>query len=164
VVCRQSQLTIQNEVFRPQSTERLNNFRKCGGKALTHFDCQKMFSCSRKTRQRNPSHFGSYIHSLPSGKVFTTRAFIGDTCHRGNLSFEALDRTGLPLLLSAHENMSPTLRNLQRLELSLNSHLDLRCSNEVSCPVECFEQCLVGRSKVTAITECCFVDSPGGVC
>jgi hypothetical protein len=97
-----------------------------------------------------------------SGKVFTTRAFIGDTGRRSNLSFEALDRTGLLLLLLAHENMSPTLRNLQRLEL-LNCHLDLRCSNEVSCPVERFEQGLVGRSKVTSITECCFVDSSGGI-
>src|SRR6516165_6298198 len=27
--------------------------------------CKKMFSLSRKTKQRNPSHFGSYIQCLP---------------------------------------------------------------------------------------------------
>src|SRR6266436_5912190 len=74
---------------------------------LPTFDCKKMFSWSRKTRQRNPSHFGSYIHSLPMGKLFTARAFIGDTGRHSNLSFEASDRTGSPLLLLAHKNMPP---------------------------------------------------------
>src|SRR6516162_3422484 len=41
---------------------------------LPVLDCKKMFSSSRKTRQRNPSHFGSYIHSLPMGKLFTATA------------------------------------------------------------------------------------------
>src|SRR6516165_4911207 len=43
---------------------------------LPVLDCKKTFSSSRKTRQRNPSHFGSYIH-LPMGKLFTARAFVG---------------------------------------------------------------------------------------
>src|SRR5258705_2988684 len=54
-------------------------------------DCKKMFSSSRKTRQRNPSHFGSYIHSLPMGKLFTARAFIGVIGGIRNLSIELLE-------------------------------------------------------------------------
>ena len=50
-----------------------------------------MFSSSRKTRQRNPSHFGSYIHSLPMGKLFTARAFIGVIGGLKNLSIELLE-------------------------------------------------------------------------
>src|SRR5215831_5666090 len=45
---------------------------------LPVLDCKEMVSSSRKTRQRNPSHFGSYIHSLPIGKLFTARAFAGE--------------------------------------------------------------------------------------
>src|SRR5215510_13318950 len=44
---------------------------------LPVLDCKKTLSSSRKTRQRNPSHFGSYIHSLPMGKPFTARVSIG---------------------------------------------------------------------------------------
>src|SRR5215469_11058453 len=60
---------------------------------LPVLDCKKMFSSSRKTRQRNPSHFGSYIHSLPMGKLFTARAFIGVIGGLRNLSIELLDVT-----------------------------------------------------------------------
>jgi hypothetical protein len=52
-----------------------------------------MFSRSRKTRQRNPSHFGSYIHSLPIGNPFTARAFIGVIGGLRNLSSELLEVT-----------------------------------------------------------------------
>ena len=47
---------------------------KAPARLLPVLDCKKMFSSSRKTRQRNPSHFGSYIHSLPMGKLFTATA------------------------------------------------------------------------------------------
>src|SRR5215831_20720593 len=67
------------------------------GKAPARFlpvlDCKKTFFSSRKTRQRNPSHFGSYIHSLPMGKLFTARAFIGVIGGLRNLSIELLDVT-----------------------------------------------------------------------
>src|SRR6266404_6409141 len=69
---------------------------------LPTFDCKKMFSWSRKTRQRNPSHFGSYIHSLPMGKLFTARAFIGVIGGLRNLSIELLKvttRNGILLYL-----------------------------------------------------------------
>src|SRR5512132_4499396 len=36
-----------------------------------------MLSLSRNTKQRNPSHFGSYCHSLPFGISSTERASIG---------------------------------------------------------------------------------------
>src|SRR6516165_2615065 len=60
---------------------------------LPTFDCKKMFSSFRKTRQRNPSHFGSYIHFLPTGKLFTARAFIGVIGGLRNLSIELLEVT-----------------------------------------------------------------------
>src|SRR6266481_3665448 len=60
---------------------------------LPVLDCKKMFSSSRKMRQRNPSHFGSYIHSLPMGKLFTARAFIGVIGGLRNLSIELLEVT-----------------------------------------------------------------------
>jgi hypothetical protein len=60
---------------------------------LPVLDCKKMFSSSRKMRQRNPSHFGSYIHSLPMGKLFTARAFIGVIGGIRNLSIELLEVT-----------------------------------------------------------------------
>ena len=41
------------------------------------FDCSSMMLTSRKARQRKPSHFGSYCHSLPSGISFTDNASIG---------------------------------------------------------------------------------------
>jgi hypothetical protein len=53
-------------------------------------------------RQRNPSHFGSYIHSLPMGKLFTARAFIGVIGGLRNLSIELLEvttRNGILLYL-----------------------------------------------------------------
>ena len=50
---------------------------RTGARLLPVLDCKKMYSSSRKMRQRNPSHLGSYIHSLPMGKLFTARAFIG---------------------------------------------------------------------------------------
>jgi hypothetical protein len=52
-----------------------------------------MFPSSRKRRQRNPSHFGSYIHSLLMGKLFTVRAFIGVIGGLRNLSSELLQVT-----------------------------------------------------------------------
>src|SRR6201984_1166471 len=60
---------------------------------LPVLDCKKMFSSSRKMRQRNPSHFGSYIHSLPMGKLFAARAFIGVIGGLKNLSSELLKVT-----------------------------------------------------------------------
>src|ERR1700757_2297621 len=69
---------------------------------LPVLDCKKMFSSSRKMRQRNPSHFGSYIHSLPMGKLFTTRAFVGAIGGLRNLSIELLEvatRNGILLYL-----------------------------------------------------------------
>src|SRR5690349_17379569 len=70
---------------------------------LPVLDCKKMFSSSRKMRQRNPSHFGSYIHSLPMGKLFTARAFIGVIGGLRNLSIELLEvttRNGILLYLA----------------------------------------------------------------
>src|SRR6266481_1547728 len=71
------------------------NAATISGKAevrLLHvLDCKKIFSSSRKMRQRNPSHFGSYIHSLPMGKLFTARAFIGVIGGIRNLSIELLE-------------------------------------------------------------------------
>src|SRR5438132_1886363 len=58
---------------------------------LPTFDCKKIFSWSRKTRQRNPSHFGPYIQSGPTGKLFTARAFIGVSGGIRNLSIELLE-------------------------------------------------------------------------
>ena len=58
---------------------------------LPVLDCKETFSSSRKMRQRNPSHFGSYIHSLPMGKLFTARAFIGVIGGLRNLSIELLE-------------------------------------------------------------------------
>src|ERR1700751_3528229 len=69
---------------------------------LPVLDCKKMFSSSRKTRRRNPSHFGSYIHSLPMGKLFTARAFIAVIGGLKNLSIELLEvptRNGIYFLL-----------------------------------------------------------------
>ena len=60
---------------------------------LPVLDCKEMVSSSRKTRQRNPSHFGSYIHSLPIGKLFTARAFVGVIGGLRNLSIELLEVT-----------------------------------------------------------------------
>src|SRR6516165_5561300 len=60
---------------------------------LTVVDCRKTFSSSRKTRQRNPSHFGSYIQSGPIGKLFTARAFVGLIGGLRNLSIELLEVT-----------------------------------------------------------------------
>jgi hypothetical protein len=65
----------------------------CQVRLLPVLDCKKMFSSSRKMRQRNPSHFGSYIHSLPMGKLFTARAFIGVIGGLKNLSIELLEVT-----------------------------------------------------------------------
>src|SRR6516225_11583707 len=70
---------------------------------LPVLDCKKMFSSSRKTRQRNPSHFGSYIHSLPIGKLFTARGFIGVIGGLKNLSielFEVPTRSAIYFLLA----------------------------------------------------------------
>src|SRR5262249_27841770 len=64
-----------------------------GVRLLPVLVCKKTFSSSRKTRQRNPSHFGSYIHSLPIGKLFTARAFIGVIGGLRNLSSELLEVT-----------------------------------------------------------------------
>src|SRR5215472_5200274 len=66
---------------------------KADVRLLPVLDCKKTFSSSRKTRQRNPSHFGSYIHSLPMGKLFTARAFIGVIGGSRNLSVELLEVT-----------------------------------------------------------------------
>src|SRR6516162_4321059 len=69
---------------------------------LPVLDCKKTFSSFRKTRQRNPSHFGSYIHSLPMGKLFTARAFVGVIGGLRNLSIELLEvptRNGILLYL-----------------------------------------------------------------
>jgi hypothetical protein len=41
------------------------------------FDIRSTFAPSRKARQRNPSHFGSYRHSLPSGSSSTSFASMG---------------------------------------------------------------------------------------
>src|SRR6516164_3451694 len=60
---------------------------------LPVLDCKKTFSSSRKTRQRNPSHFGSYIQSLPMGKLFTARAFVGVIGGTRNLSIGLLEVT-----------------------------------------------------------------------
>src|SRR5262249_5420426 len=60
---------------------------------LPVLDCRKTFSSSRKTRQRNPSHLGSYIQSLPMGKLFATRAFVGVIGGLRNLSIELLGVT-----------------------------------------------------------------------
>src|SRR6516164_4564302 len=70
---------------------------------LLVLDCKKRFSSSRKIRQRNPSHFGSYIHSLPMGKLFTARAFIGLIGGLRNLSSELSEvttRNGIYFLLA----------------------------------------------------------------
>jgi hypothetical protein len=48
------------------------------------------------------SHFSSYIHSLPMGKPFTARAFIGVIGGLRNLSIELLEvttRNGISFLL-----------------------------------------------------------------
>ena len=67
---------------------------------LPVLDCKKMSSSSRKMRQRKPSHFGSYIQSGPTGKLFTARAFIGVIGGLRNLSIELLDvTTGNGILL-----------------------------------------------------------------
>src|SRR6516165_8875519 len=70
---------------------------------LPVLDCKKTFSSSRKTRQRNPSHFGSYIQSGATGKLFTARAFIGVIGGLENLSIELLKvttRNGILFLLA----------------------------------------------------------------
>src|SRR6516162_10627341 len=75
---------------------------KAPARLLPLLDCKKTFSSSRKTRQRNPSHFGSYIHSLPMEKLFTARAFIGVMGGLKNLSIELLEvptRNGILLYL-----------------------------------------------------------------
>src|ERR1051325_2749376 len=41
------------------------------------FDCNWTSRPSRNARQRNPSHFGSYCHSAPSGIASTDNASIG---------------------------------------------------------------------------------------
>src|SRR6516164_11096404 len=66
---------------------------KAPARFLPDLDCKKTFSSSRKMRQRNPSHFGSYIHSLPMGKLFTARAFIGVIGGLRNLSIGVLEVT-----------------------------------------------------------------------
>ena len=76
---------------------------KAPARLLPVLDCKKMFSSSRKTRQRNPSHFGSYIHSLPIGKHFTARGFIGVIGGLKNLSielFEVPTRSAIYFLLA----------------------------------------------------------------
>jgi hypothetical protein len=90
---------------------RARNAATISGKAevrlLPVLDCKKMFSSSRKTRQRNPSHFGSYIHSLPMGKFFTARAFIGVIGGLRNLSIERLGvttRNGILLIIWCNEH------------------------------------------------------------
>ena len=50
---------------------------KAPARVLPVLDCKEMFSSSRKTRQRNPSHLGLVHPFLPMGKLFRARAFVG---------------------------------------------------------------------------------------
>src|ERR1700757_4443517 len=88
---------------------------------LPVLDCKKMFSSSRKTKQRNPSHFGSYIHSLPMGKLFTARAFIGVIGGLGNLSSELLE---------------VTTRNWNLLSFWRDEHPGRSISYKIRCAIE----------------------------
>src|ERR1700757_828668 len=105
-------------------------------------------------RQRNPSHFGSYIHSLPMGKLFTARAFIGVIGGLRNLSIELLEvttRNGIYFIfISCADLFSVTIsRNTQFLikSAALSSALRRACALDRSRPG--------GR-------KCRFVDSPSG--
>jgi hypothetical protein len=47
------------------------------GDGIGDFDCSSTNLPSRKTRQRKPTHFGSYCHCLPTGIWSTDSASIG---------------------------------------------------------------------------------------
>src|SRR5438876_7819314 len=66
-------------------------------------DCKKTFSSSRKTRQRNPSHFGSYIHSLPIGKLFVRQHY----GHASGLRRHAFDHVLHPSIITALAGWHP---------------------------------------------------------
>src|SRR6201987_4405070 len=87
---------------------------KADVRLLPVLDCKKMFSSSRKTRQRNPSHFGSYIQSGPTGKLFTARAFIGVIGGLTNLPIELLEvptRSGIYFLLRVKLSWSVSVKS-----------------------------------------------------
>src|ERR1700686_5120961 len=50
---------------------------KYRARGLPAFDCRSTFFRSRKARQRNPSHLGSYCHWGPVGRTAADRASIG---------------------------------------------------------------------------------------
>jgi hypothetical protein len=59
----------QHKPILAKSSKGHDDFRKAPVRFLPVLDCKKMVSLSRETRQRNPSHFGSYIQSGSTGKL-----------------------------------------------------------------------------------------------
>ena len=81
----------KTNLFGPRTRTAATISGKADVRLLPVLDCKNMVSSTRKTRQRTPSHFGSYIHSLPMGKLFTARGFVGAIGGLRNLSSELLE-------------------------------------------------------------------------
>jgi len=55
-------------------------------------------------------------------------------------------------------------RNADRRSKTFISPLAVGVGQKIICPLECFEEHLMSLTEVASLSECCFVDSPGGGC
>src|ERR1043166_9028443 len=92
---------------------------------LPDFDCSSTLLPSRNTRQRNPSHLGSYCHSGPRGISSTDFASIGLNGGRRGRAIATLEGYDPPGLTAAGDRTAKPRR--KRVAARFGVPIDVSC-------------------------------------